>query len=85
MRIVVRGEVQGVFFRATTKEVADEMGLSGSVRNLSDGGVEIELANGEREARELLKSVKERLHAGRIEEIEMSPSEIHCSGFTIKM
>jgi acylphosphatase len=40
--ILVTGKVQGVFFRATTKAKADELGVKGFVRNQPDGGVYIE-------------------------------------------
>lgn len=40
-RYVVRGLVQGVFFRATTQETAQRLGLTGWVRNLRDGSVEL--------------------------------------------
>ncbi len=40
--IRVYGKVQGVFFRASTKETADELGINGSVRNEHDGSVSIE-------------------------------------------
>lgn len=40
--IVVSGKVQGVFFRASAKEQADQLALKGNVRNLADGRVYIE-------------------------------------------
>ena len=36
IKAVVHGRVQGVFFRATTRKVARELELSGTVRNLPD-------------------------------------------------
>ena len=37
----VYGRVQGVYFRASTKQQADALGLSGWVRNRRDGTVEL--------------------------------------------
>lgn len=48
MTIVVTGKVQGVFFRASTKEIADQLGIKGFVKNQPDGSVYIE-AEGEKE------------------------------------
>ncbi|MGD0237416.1 MAG: acylphosphatase [Syntrophorhabdales bacterium] len=39
--ILVRGLVQGVFYRHSTRRKADEFRLTGSVRNLRDGRVEV--------------------------------------------
>ena len=47
-RITVSGLVQGVFFRANTVEKAAALGLTGGVRNLENGDVEI-VAEGEKE------------------------------------
>lgn len=40
-RCLVGGRVQGVFFRASTREQAMRLGLTGYARNLSDGRVEV--------------------------------------------
>ena len=40
VRCVVTGRVQGVCFRAWTREQAQRLGLAGWVRNLGDGSVE---------------------------------------------
>lgn len=40
VRLRVRGRVQGVAFRAWTADMAEELGLSGWVRNRRDGSVE---------------------------------------------
>ena len=42
LNISIRGKVQGVFFRLTTKAVADQVGVRGFVVNLKDGSVYIE-------------------------------------------
>ena len=41
IRVVIKGKVQGVFFRATAKDIADELNVKGWVRNLPDQNVEI--------------------------------------------
>jgi acylphosphatase len=41
VHILVRGKVQGVFFRDYAKKEADKLQLTGWVRNTHDGGVEI--------------------------------------------
>ena len=46
LHLRVSGRVQGVGFRYFTQETADSLYLTGWVRNLPDGGVEIE-AQGE--------------------------------------
>lgn len=49
VHLVVRGKVQGVWFRKNTQEQAHQRGLTGTVRNTRDGAVEI-LAQGRRDA-----------------------------------
>jgi len=39
-RVIIHGLVQGVWFRSSTKDEADRLGVTGWVRNLPDGSVE---------------------------------------------
>ena len=48
-RFLVEGRVQGVWFRAATRERALALGLCGFARNLAEGGVEV-VASGPDEA-----------------------------------
>ena len=59
-RCFVSGHVQGVFFRASTRQRANELGLSGYAINLADGRVEV-LAVGEPPA---VHQLVEWLHRG---------------------
>lgn len=51
----ISGRVQGVFFRATTREQAILYGLTGWVRNLPDGRVEV-MASGREEQLDQLRN-----------------------------
>ena len=53
-RFIVSGKVQGVFFRASTKKVADRFGLKGYAKNLQSGQVEV-LAHGDADSIEELR------------------------------
>lgn len=54
VHIIVEGKVQGVYYRATTKEMADKMGIKGWVRNSEDGDVEIVASGSEDELEEFI-------------------------------
>ena len=53
IRINVQGKVQGVFFRQSTREKAIELGITGTVKNLKDGSVEV-IATGTNEQLQVL-------------------------------
>lgn len=48
-RFIVTGRVQGVFFRASTRERALQLGVAGYAKNRPDGSVEV-IVSGSREA-----------------------------------
>ena len=39
-RLIISGKVQGVWYRVSAKQQADQLGLTGYVRNLPGGAVE---------------------------------------------
>ena len=40
VHVIISGKVQGVWYRASTKQMADQIGITGWVRNTSEGNVE---------------------------------------------
>lgn len=71
-RAVVTGLVQGVYFRATTRDVARDLGLFGFVRNLRDGSVEV-IAEGPREKlEELISFLQEGPSPARVASVDVS-------------
>lgn len=68
-RFIVSGRVQGVFFRASTREQALRLALAGSAINLPDGGVEV-LACGEQAALdELARWLRQGPPSARVERV----------------
>lgn len=53
--IKVSGKVQGVFYRASTKEIADKLGLKGWVRNEPDGSVLIKAEGAPQQMRKFVE------------------------------
>jgi len=86
LHLIVRGRVQGVFYRSSVVEQARPLGLSGWVKNRIDGSVEI-MAEGSPAQLEALK-----VWAGRgpkpawVERVEEEWSEAtgEFSGFAIR-
>ena len=47
IRLIVKGKVQGVFYRAFVRDTAEQMGIKGWVKNLPDKNVEIQATSSE--------------------------------------
>jgi acylphosphatase len=70
LQLIIRGRVQGVYFRASTQREAKRLGLGGWVKNRGDGSVEI-LAEGEEEAiRELYGWAQKGPGAARVDRVD---------------
>jgi acylphosphatase len=83
--ITVRGDVQGVGFRAYTRQEARRLGLRGYVRNLPSGEVEI-VAEGDGEHVDRLVAWAHRgPPAARVEALTVAPAKLadDFTGFCI--
>lgn len=76
MRCLVRGRVQGVFFRASAREQAERLGITGYARNLPDGAVEV-LACGETESLEAFQEwLREGPRQARVNDLQVEPVDM---------
>ncbi|MDP3278779.1 MAG: acylphosphatase [Deltaproteobacteria bacterium] len=67
---IVRGRVQGVFFRASLQREARRLGLTGWTKNLADQSVEFVAEGEEDKLRELLGWAGRGPSAARVERVE---------------
>jgi acylphosphatase len=71
VQLLIRGRVQGVFFRAATQREARRLGITGWVRNRTDGSVEV-LAEGEEDAvKELASWARVGPSAARVDSVDV--------------
>ncbi len=73
--IVVSGLVQGVGYRAFTLQVAARKRLSGGVRNLDDGRVEIEVEGHRSVIEALISELRIGPSGARVERVDLRWSE----------
>ena len=83
-RVVVTGRVQGVFFRAWTKQQADDLGVSGWVRNRADGSVEALVASDTEAVRALIDRMCPGPSAARVDRLDEELADMpRESGFAV--
>jgi acylphosphatase len=70
-QIFVSGHVQGVFFRDSTRQIARQLKLTGGVRNLRDGRVEVLVAGDETSLQSLIKWLKIGPKLAKVSTIEV--------------
>ena len=84
-RVIVRGLVQGVFFRDSTRRLAQRHGVAGTVSNRPDGGVEA-VFEGEADAVERLVAFSRQGPRGaQVDSVEVTEEEPEgLSGFAVR-
>ena len=74
--VIFTGRVQGVNFRKTSMTQATKLGLTGWVRNVEDGTVEMEVQGTEELIDELFEIMKDISPIITIDSIEETPMEV---------
>ena len=59
VHLLIKGKVQGVFYRATAKAVADEIGVTGWVKNTDEGDVEAMVTGNEQQVKKFIEWCKQ--------------------------
>ena len=82
VRLVVRGRVQGVGFRAWACDEAGRLGLDGWVRNRADGSVELMAAGRASDVAEFIEVCRTGPAGARVSSVERFPAaDVTVAGF----
>ena len=84
-RVVVHGDVQGVFFRDSTREEAERRGVAGWVTNRSDGAVEAVFEGPRDDVSAMVSFCREGPSQASVERVEESTEEPEgLDGFRVR-
>jgi len=84
--VIISGKVQGVFFRASTKQKAEQLGVNGWVRNTSGGKVEATFEGDEDRVNEMINWCHKGPRLARVDDVDIKENEIkdEYNSFKIK-
>lgn len=84
--LIIKGRVQGVFFRASTRQKAEELGLSGFVRNLPLMRVEVVLQGSKDTIEQAIAWCRQGPPGARVSDVRISWTTPHSdmAGFEIR-
>jgi acylphosphatase len=81
----ITGKVQGVFFRAWARCQAEELGVSGWVRNCHDGSVEAHLEGHDGAVRQLVQRMREGPPGAKVDDLAAKDTAPEgFSGFEVR-
>jgi acylphosphatase len=84
-RVVVHGQVQGVFFRDSTRRLAQQHGVAGWVTNRWDGTVEAVFEGEEDAVERLVAFCREGPRGAQVESVEVAEEEPErLQGFQVR-
>ena len=84
-RVRVTGRVQGVFFRAWTRQQADVLGVAGWVRNCADGSVEAHIEGDQESVRQMIERVRKGPSGARVDDVRVEDADASSvTGFEVR-
>ena len=85
LHIIIKGKVQGVFYRDSAKKLADKLGLTGWIKNTHDGNVETMVSGDNQELDQFVQWCKIGSEKSEVEDVRFDiTDDIHFTTFTIK-
>ena len=75
VHLIIKGKVQGVFYRASAREFAEGLGLTGWVKNTDAGEVEIMVTGSKNRLEEFLGWCRIGPANAKVSGVEMNPVE----------
>ena len=73
--LLVSGQVQGVFYRDSCRQQAEEKGIAGSARNLPDGRVEVLLEGDQDAVEHMIEWCRRGSDMARVDSVEIEEQE----------
>ncbi len=83
-KIIVRGRVQGVYYRKTIQEKAKKYGFSGYIKNLSNGDVEVGVMLDACNYETFIKILKDGSPYSLVNNLDIQQTNDSFNDFTIK-
>jgi len=81
----ITGRVQGVFFRAWSREQADELGIAGWIRNRPDGHVEAHVEGDAAAVDEMIERLRKGPPAAEVENVRIWDADVcDFDGFEVR-
>ena len=75
IHLLIKGKVQGVFYRATAKKIADKLKLSGWIKNTKDNYVEATITGDEDKLQEFITWSKAGPDKAEVEDVIATPEK----------
>jgi acylphosphatase len=76
VRVYISGNVQGVFYRANTKEQAENLDIAGWVKNLPDGRVEAVFEGADHQVEKMVEWCWKGSPAAEVEAVKVEPVKV---------